>query len=97
MEGLLFRFKVNGRVVGSVLDDGEVRWDELEILKTFARQYLSVSARGGDPSIETAVGMDIDLISLPSGLRSEGQASVRIVFGVEERQWSPSSEQEVTT
>lgn len=88
MKSLLFRFKVNGRTVGEVLSDGEVRWEEYEVLKTFAQQHLIPSVLSSD-DVETIVGMDIDLISLPSELRSGAQASVKVVFGVEERAWKP--------
>lgn len=82
---LLFRFKVDGRVVGAVLADGEVVWEDLEGLRAFARQHLTPSRLGSSAGIETTVGVDIDLISLPSNPRSGSQASAKIVFAVEER------------
>lgn len=82
---LLFRFKVDGRVVGAVLADGAVVWEDLEVLSAFARQHLTPSRLGPNTGIETTVGVDIDLISLPSSPGSGSQASAKIVFAVEER------------
>ena len=78
----LVRFTVDGQVVGGVLEDGSVEWDDLAALQQFAEQHLTPPMLGSNSDVETTVAMDIDLVGVPSGVSGPSQASARVVLAV---------------
>ena len=89
MKKHLMRIKVDGNAVLYIDAQGEAHWLDLEKFRSFCERYLGTSVltsmgRGPVTEVVETVAIDMDLVSV--GIPpSSSRASVRLAFGVEDR------------